>query len=458
MTKTFRGLWTLILATLALAASMNEARADIIFLNMNGSATEIPAVQALARANGERLIVIPKNPGALSAQEYITKNAVTEMVELAMQGVRPRTLIVSGHHSREEGFWGKNGEVALYYIEDLLPTAGQPGYREAHEFFQSLQSVYLWGCYTGSLTHAADMLDGQNAAFANVRYVVGFGEKGPINTDPLSGRMLADALSKEAQLRSGGMDQTFQILKTIPSYQQRDLIIHKGKSFVSHEGWSNQDMYLKSCVDESRKQRLAGSIGTIWEYYYGKRGPVPDDTAKGELRLAYQELQRYNFCISMGAVKFSQFEEIPELTFTLRLIFYKNVLKNFIRQNGPQLSVASSELRAGGFKDVDFVNQFEQLDRAVLIKKLKSLTAQTEVLYPPGLSGDRKAKKIYYYNLIRDLQMVVFTDAEAIPATWIDSGAKATASFNALGKFEEAKADARRQEQAQAGAKSVSTN
>ncbi|RYZ62549.1 MAG: hypothetical protein EOP09_18685, partial [Proteobacteria bacterium] len=316
------------LAALIVAVTANVAHADIVFLNMNGSATEIPAAQAVANANGERLYVIPKNPGAISAENYDTKNVVQELTELALQGVRPRTMIVSGHHAREEGFWGKNGEVALYYMAEIAPRQGQPGHQEIHEFFRSLQSVYLWGCYTGSLSHAAMMVNGENKGFPNVQFVVGFGEKGPINTDPLSGRMLSDVLKRESLFRSGSMEQTFQLLKTVPAHQQRDLIIHRGKNFVSHDGWSNQEVYLRSCVDESRKQRLADSIQTIWDFNYAKRGEVPEDTSKGELRMAYQELQRYNFCFGMGAVKFSQFKDIPEMSDTLRLIFFKNVKKN----------------------------------------------------------------------------------------------------------------------------------
>ena len=441
MMRSFRGLWTLLLIALgAQLVAATAAHADIVFLNMNGSATELPAVQALAHANGERVFVIPKNRGLVSAEDYNTKNVTAELVELAMQGVRPRTLIVSGHHAREEGFWGKNGEVALYFLEDHIPAEGKRGHREGLEFFESLQSLYLWGCYTGSFTHAADLLTGENLAFKNVRYVVGFGEKGPLNTDPVSGRILIDVLRKENQFRSGNMEKAFQLLKTVPSYQKRDVIIYRGKEFVSQDGWSNQDTYLKSCDDEARKQRLANSIRTIWDHYRAKRGPVPEDTAKGELRLAYQDLQRYNFCTSMGAVKFPQFKEIPESSFTIRLIFYKNVLKNFMRQHSEHLALASKDLRSAGFKDTEFLIDFGQLDRASLIKKLDNLMEQSEIIFPEGLSGAMKEKEIYYYNLIRDLQMVVFTDAEAIPVDWIDPISSAKASFNVFGKFSKSKA------------------
>jgi len=426
----------------ALLTWIPQAQADIVFINLNGGATEIPAVQSVAAQMGERVYVLPKKgPGQYN--DYETTQLTSKLIELAKQGVRPRALIVSGHHSKNEGFWGTNGEASLYYIGKILPKEGQEGYQEAHDFFASLQSLYLWGCYTGQLGNAYRLLNGENAAFPNTKYVVGFGEKGPLNTDPLSGRMLKELLLKESQLRAATAEQTFALLKTIPSYQQRDLLIHKGSTFFSQAGAISQEQFVRSCSEESRKEALKKSIQLIWDYYWNRVGPLPDNTAKSDLRSAYEDLQRNNFCFKMGAVDLSKhFGEVPVPSNVVRLIFYKTVIKNFAHLYANHLSYAEKELAAHGITQLEFLPYIDQVERGEVMRRLEEAHRQVAEKYKSKTSPQARANYIYLNGVLDDIEEVVYPNGEYIPLRWIEPNSTDWASLSHFSQFEKAKAAA----------------
>ncbi|MBK9323947.1 MAG: hypothetical protein IPM97_13560 [Bdellovibrionaceae bacterium] len=440
MTKRHLGLKALVGMTFALVLSwVPQVKADIIFINLNGSATEIPAIQSVAAQMGERVYILPqKGPGEYTSQ-YETIQLTTELVELAKQGVRPRALVVSGHHSKNEGFWGTNGEASLYYIGKILPKQGEEGYQEAREFFASLQSVYLWGCYTGQLGHVYRLLNGENAAFPNTKYVVGFGEKGPLNTDPLSGRMLKDVLLKESQLRNGTTEQTYTLLKTIPSYQQRDLLIHKGTTFVSKIGAMTQEQFIRSCADSSRKEVLKNSIQLIWDYYWNRIGPIPENTSKSELREAYENLQRNSYCIKMGAVDLSKhFGEVPSPSNVIRLIFYKNIIRNFSRLYAEHLSYTEKELAAHGISNLGFLTEIDQTDRGEVMSKIQEAHRQIADKYKSKTNPEARAKFLYLNGILDDIEEVVYPNGQYVPLRWIDPVSNEFTDFSFFSQFEKA--------------------
>jgi hypothetical protein len=307
--------------------------------------------------------------------------------------------------------------------------------------------VYLWGCYTGQIDHAYQMLSGQNAAFPNTKFVVGFGAKGPLNTDPLSGRMLKDVLMREPQFRAASTPEMFQVLKTIPSYKQRDLIIHRGSTFVNQNGAMTQEDFLRSCQsDEGRKQVLKNSIQTIWDYYWNRRGPIPENTSKSELRSAYEVLQRNTFCITMGAVNLAKdFGAIPTENNVVALIFYRNVITNFNRNYMEYLQYAQKEMRVAGLNDVDFLTQMAVTERGALMQKLTALRAQAKARYGGTNDPEKTATWIYFREILNDLETVVYPSDANVSLGWIEPDSKDWGKFDTFARFQTAKAAIRKQ-------------
>lgn len=425
------GLFTFLLISLALPQG---ASADILFINMNGSATEIPAAQEAADYLGERLYVLPETSKGPPSSKYNSKLLSQDLVRLAKLGVRPRAMIVSGHHVKNQGYFGKNGEISLYRLFNLVPNDDA----DVHAFFASLQSLYLWGCYTGTLTHVNPLLTGYGTVFSNTKYIVGFADKAPLATVPASGQVLKDMLTRESQFRSRAPQQMWELLKQVSaSYKdQYDFIVHKERTFMTKDSYSSIDDFVASCQDESSRQDLLQSVLLVWKYYWNEIGPLPVDTAKSPLREAYRNLQRNNFCIQMGVVELNQVQEIPPLSTVIRLIYYKNVIQNFARLHAPAVEFAKSELESIGLTDLEFLTQLPKIERGDAMKRLDGVHKSLKKIFPDFKSDvEQRANYLYFNAMINDIESVIYPSEEFVPQTWIDSNSSEKSRFPILNDF-----------------------
>lgn len=423
----------------ALLAAPGAARADIVFVNMNGSVTEIPAAQAAATQLGERLYVLPaqETPG------YDTEQLTRDLVRLAKIGVRPRAMVVSGHHVKNQGYFGSNGEISLHRITALVANEEPQTQLQVQSFFASLQSLYLMGCYTGTLTNADRLVLGYNTVFTNTKFVVGFADKAPISTNADSGRVLKTLLLRESQLRQTPATQLPQLISSIST--TLDIIVHRGNTFATKDGSSEVDSFIASCQNAESKQAILDAVLLVWKYYWNEVGPLPEETGKGPLREAYRHLQRNNFCLQMGVVELNQVQEIPALSTVIRLIFYKNVVNNFARLYANALLTVQKEFAALGIQNTEFLTQLEQTERGLLMEKLSGLHKSVKKALP-GFTSDpeQRAKYLYYYRMINDIEAVIYPSEDFIPQSWIDPISQERTRFRVLNNFEKGKASARK--------------
>lgn len=433
------GLLTFLMINLA---APKAARADIIFINMNGSVSEIPAVQEAATQLGEKLYVLP----ATNTPGYKTPQLTQDLVRLAKLGVRPRAMVVSGHHVKNQGYFGSKGEVSLYGIGKYLPLEDS----DVQSFFGSLQSLYLWGCYTGTLTNVDRLLKGYSAVFPNTKYVVGFADKAPISTKADSGKTLSQMVIHESQFRTVSGEQIPQLIKNISS--QYDFIIHRGQSFATQEGFTDVDRFIESCQSEESKKSILQTVLLVWKYYWNEVGPLPEDTGKGPLREAYRLLQRNNFCLQMGAVELYQVGEIPPLSTVNRLIYYKNVVKNFSRIYMTQLAFAKKELESLGLQEGGFLTQLEQTERSPAIKKLQDYHKSLKIIFPNFQSNlEQRANYLYFYRMLNDIEAVIYPSEDYVPQSWIEPDATEMSWFRVLNDFAKGKAEAHKKARNQLG-------
>ncbi len=422
------------------------AHGDIIFINMNGSVTEIPAVQATANRLGEKLYVLP----VTNAPGYNTTQLTQDLVRLAKLGVRPRAMVVSGHHVKNQGYFGTNGEVSLHRITSLLPYDDPEAMPQIQSFFRSLQSLYLWGCYTGTLANVDALLLGNNTVFANTKYIVGFADKAPISTNAGSGKTLEQMLLLEPHFRSASSELIPQLIKNVST--QYDFIIHRGQSFATQDGFSQVDSFIESCQSEENKKNILQSVLLVWKYYWSEISPLPEDTGKSPLRETYRQLQRNNFCLQMGAVQLYQVGEIPPLSTVIRLIYYRNIVKNFSHIYASQLAFAKKELESIGIKDADLITQLDQTVRDSAIKKLEELHKSLKQIFPQFQSDlDQRANYLYFNRMLNDIEAVIYPSEDYIPQSWIEPGATKMSWFRVLNDFNKGKANTRKKAMSQLG-------
>ncbi|MGZ3746413.1 MAG: hypothetical protein ACXWRE_03625 [Pseudobdellovibrionaceae bacterium] len=435
-----QGLLSLLILLMTSFMGLKKAHADIVFVNMNGSISEIPAVQETANALGERLYVLPST----NAPGYNTKQLAQDLVRLAKLGVRPRALIISGHHVKDQGYFGTNGEVSLLQLARLLSSSGDSETSsQVQSFFAGLHSLYLWGCYTGTLNNVTLLVSPGNAPFANIQYIVGFADKAPISSNADSGRTLGQMLRLEPQLRSVSGGQLPQLIRSVST--QYDFIIHRGQSFATRDGFSQVDRFIEACQSEESNKGLLEAVLLVWKYYWNEIGPLPEDPGKGPLREAYRHLQKNNFCLQMAAVNLYQVEEIPPLSTVIRLLYYKNVVKNFSRIYASQLDYAKRELEALGLQNVGFLTQLEQTERGAAIQKLQEFHDSLKSTFPLYQSDiEQRASYLYYYRMLEDVEGVIYPSEEDVPQSWIEPNATERAWFRVLDDFTKGKENARK--------------
>jgi len=433
-----------ILMTLVVAPM--TAYADIVFVNMNGSTTEIPAARAVTHQTGEKLYVLPEqnSPG------YTTEQLTQDLVRLAKLGVRPRAMIISGHHVKNQGYFGTNGEVSLHRIFQLMPREDS----DVQAYFASLQSLYLWGCYTGTLTNADRLLRGYGTPFVNTKYVVGFADKAPLSTVPASGQVLKDMLLRESQFRASSPEQTLQLVRQVSAFykDKYDFIVHKGSAFATKEGHSEVNSFIAKCQAETGRKGIVDSVSTFWKYYWNEVGPLPEETGKGPLREAYLQLQKNTFCIQMGSVELNKGVDIPSLSTVIRLIYFKNVIQNFARIYSAQLEFAKKEMEAIGLPSVEFITQLPQTERGEAMKNLELLHKGIKKIFPNFKSDvAERGQYLYFNSMINDIESVIYPSAEYVPQSWIELDTKEISRFSILNDFTKGKNRALKKAQSQLG-------
>jgi len=241
--------WTgaALLATAGLTLSPSDARGDLLFLDLNVSTSEIKAAQNAARARGEKLHVIPeiapqvrKAITELDTEAYLIQQKINrlkrsidatpegaakesllaehrklsanitdfenyrgkiaakfrrkpsaigdEIQKLLSKGVRIDTLIVSGH-SNGVDFTGHLGTLETTDVRKILQLVPQ--------LQQDVQSVFLWGCYTGARGNMLTWKD----EFPNSQLILGFHDQGPTNMTQGGPTVLESALTLEPLLK-----------------------------------------------------------------------------------------------------------------------------------------------------------------------------------------------------------------------------------------------------------------
>jgi len=224
------------------------AQADVLFVDFNGSGTEIAAAERAAKARGEKLWVIPEIPKAERdqiakvdarvhrAKRYVekvqkdvlrvsgrsekeqaqamkayvqaidrfydlqgelrpltdpysfkAKDIEARMKQLAAEGHQIKSIVLSGHSAGED-FEGNMGKLSLLEAKVIFPSD--------HPVHQSLEGVYLWGCYTG--TRAATL--GWKGVFPQSDLIMGFYKQAPTDQTKASPEILEDALKREPEM------------------------------------------------------------------------------------------------------------------------------------------------------------------------------------------------------------------------------------------------------------------
>ncbi len=454
------------------------ARADVLFLDLNNNPMEIEAARsAISRRNRaenlqEQLIVYPpempanvrsnlnrlnrerdaatQRPNFCDTRDcqqqanQILSNLYSEIEGisgpytyneekfrelLASQVSAGRTfssVIASGHDGTGNisGTRGTISDTTLAASLGAFPTLAN-----------SIRTLHLWGCYT---TAPGSLLTNWKKHFPNIALITGFQGLAPLGHRPAGHEYLRGVLERENEmLASTDAIKLQRLLNGISSvHLLDDPAINRCDQLIQTDSTVNLREMLHSC--ESKKTEFE-ERKKVFDCYFrateeGCENP-PSNTSASDLRSFYRYL--YD---SIGACSvlpgFDEMSRTANTEQTLRLIFFREVTKNFQRLFGSTLAEVDLELEKLGAPPVLRFSGLQDLSRQDLLQRLDMLTTFIEKSLMLTLRTRRSPQ-----NTLRQASLYMLRDfhttlvdtlmnlrSDCVPFEWIEPNASVTGS------------------------------
>jgi hypothetical protein len=446
---------TFILAiySLQLYATCAPSRVDeaIVMYDTNISYSEVLGAEEAACKRGQKLIVLPaglakhKEIGKINSDlNYITtlyskhcpnssrckeitsqhvdlskklleskreikqvENPKALFKELAKDDIKIKSIILSGHDGGGT-FGGALGRLSKYEIMGAYNEA----YQGKPELKNELSSVYLWGCYTATLSETKSWKNG----IPSLRLVAGFHGTGPSIGKDATRDYLQDLLLKEQEIfeeeDEGELKKLLSGLKNI-NYTLAGIYLeacNEVEYYLSREKKSEQDgggvgrSFARvddiSC-DGKKFTEDYPKYEAIYQKYFSGETPLPENTSSGELRDIYNFTRANQSCI----VQKHPYSPMNPDHIGL-LLFYNGVKENFpdvfketIAAAQMELETLPSELRDAIDHDLGFMGWLYQSSKNNVHKafgkedQLKDLQKSKKSFWLPTAHNLEKASR-----------------------------------------------------------------
>lgn len=292
----------------------------VLFIDTNNSAQEIKTARAAACARGESLISLPHD---LTPKSNVSADQFKAGLQhLKTKGMKPTSIILSGH----DGGGSYSGETGYLTRKDITKTI-----EEFPEFKESVESLYLLGCYTGVKFEVFSWM----AAFPKLRLIGGYEGSAPLSARQAGHDYLTALMLQEKKLSAESDSKKIQkALDAVKNINMLTSAIAVHAPACLDEKQNPLDFYFRSkpesgprfevldskdCVQ--RMKELPKNISEFNKYYNGT-SEIPADTANGPLRQIYKFFRGSEHC-------FKDAQEIPSGDQVLALLFYNGYTANF---------------------------------------------------------------------------------------------------------------------------------
>jgi len=233
--------------------------------------------------------------------------------DLQRRGIHPSVLIFSGHSGGTGGnISGIFGHTNLIELTEVF--AKYP------ELISSVQSILLWGCYTGTLHSLA--LEWRKS-FPTIKSFVGYRNRAPLGIRPSSGQLMKNYLLAEAELLAlKNPKELYHRFKNLDMVADLDATMLKDNIYLSYDKFANVDELFQIC-DEFDPKLLEKFI-CYNEALEGCEHPPANHL--GPLRELYSYLQINRHC---GDALLAKYPKLPSADIVVRLIYLDNIKRNF---------------------------------------------------------------------------------------------------------------------------------
>lgn len=445
-----------------------QSQADILFINLNRGEKEIEAAERAAKTRGEKVIVIPgQDPSkaallrsyatrlnelshsrnfnttpALQAQymalrdesnrisNHLTQESLKKSVnDLAGKGVKLSAMVISGHDGNGD-FFGMDGSVKNAELTDIF--RGHP------EMAKGLKQLILAGCYTAK----AGLLDYQwKDPFSNLEALYGYNGSAPA-ADKLDGHTyIYNALARHKQLAGAhtpGQIKDLASKMIPPNLTTNASICLPNQKIVNRLAYQDMKDIWAKCP--AMYEKLSASSSMLDCYRNGSPGceNPPTDTHNSPLRDFYNQVQNFQPCYEEPA-NGNNYRRAASPEELIRLIFAKNVAKNYAQINRQSLLESKDVLLKAGVNEeiADKITKIDQLSRKDIIDLDEKLGAFAggRLQTPSDYDKPEAASLVAISSIQRSLRAsLIHFVPECVPFSWVDDHASGAPDCGPLGK------------------------
>ena len=443
-----------------LLLGLRLASADILFLRFNPHAEqELAAAQKAAAITKEKVIVWPEvsltdqtvltsltqRMDAVEAQrnatsdtaararlgaEYATlraevdaskkqvgadgKSLSTYLDTLSKQKVNLSRLVVSGHDGNAD-FFGAYGHISAKGLTDAF--ASHP------DVSKNLRSVLLAGCYSntpGSLEAT------WQEPIPSVEIVGGYDGSAP-KVDKLAGHqyiynfLTGDQKLAAAKTATEAKQMSTRIIP--PELTSNASICLRGARFVKRNSYSDQNALFKQC--EALEQPLRAGEALLECYRQAvdpKCANPPDNPHASPLRDYYELMTKAQPCTRERQFR-GRFSTTMSPESLIRLIYFKNTLKNYAAINQGELNESSDILKRAGLAPelADKMKHLEKLSRGEVLALAKALRDMNLNITGLGDDDPRVNARLAAESIREHFRShLVELNQTCVPFSWVD--------------------------------------
>lgn len=377
-----------------------NARADVLFFDVNNASKEIEAAKRAAAKTGEKLWIIPDRK---AGQTLISnENLSQELAKLKAKGAKLTSMVISGHDGNGR-FFSENDESE--FNESDLKEA----FEKNAPLGAGIRSVFLWGCYAANPKGA--YVTWRNVV-PNLEMVVGFNELAPLSIRASSYNYLEDALSNEKNLLAmndgRALQSAFKKLRGVNDTSSAICVRH---NYITPNKVRTYNQLLDECKPYERLKVLSEKTNCYIKALAGCT-EVPNDTRSGAIRLLYNEVQSKSHC---GIVDTS-FE--PDADALLRLIYYKNVMSNFLDGFSEELASFNALGLNLGIPNELLLDKLAGKNRKEVVDALNALASYLQ-------KNKSKMNKTYFNQFEKALGIIRSTigelNSDYVLSSWLEA-------------------------------------
>ncbi len=424
----------LFFGVLAIFFNLNTAHADILFLDLNNSPKEIEAAKKAAKQRGEKLIVFPDKP--MKFPNELAMQLGLKLADMKDDKTQKKisSVIISGHNGNGH-FTGSKATLSYIELQDVI--------KSNPDLIDSVKSLYLWGCYTST---PGSIINYWKPTFKNLDVIIGFDAKGPANNTLSGHKYLTDTLIKEKKMTDAKTDKEFKnIFNDLAHVRNVAASICRNETYISNTKFATLNKLMEQCnVEESKKW-----VEVYDCYMHGVKpessenqnldcSDVPKNTSNSKLRDLYDYLHETSHCDDIIRTQGRDRDEI------IRLIFSKNVMKNFLENNKECNSQINAFLADSGSvvkvdvqdllnsKRSEIKKKSSEISSAVSSKRSqyassleKKINAQTEAV-------NKMTNAHLASRCVSRLDGINYLNPEVIPFSWVEPNSNDNSKFESI--------------------------